>query len=603
MNIPHQKHIEFYEWQIQVLEEEWEKYANTSIKILMQDKRLFVGRIWGIQEAQGNVILRFKSGSIPRMKQPYILCLVGADAPANSADWSFTYLQFRGSSNPILSGLNSEIRTINYLKSDDDKWSYIIVNGFDEELLSSIKENYLENKNHPLIVVAETDPPIDYLIKLKEFVIKNPKDSILNLDVNVKEESWQPQHIDNQKSVTKDIIEIIETQATTIIQGPPGTGKSYLAAELSEHYLAKGESVCITALTNKALIEIAEKVGLEKPLGQGVVFKTNLTSDELKKISKLKRVESFSPRQGELLLSTYYKLSQKQAEIIAGSKRFDLLIIEEASQSYLATIAMFSSVASKVLVIGDHKQLTPIVIRREEALKIDKQIDGIINGLQTFAFNNSSISNRLIYTRRLTSGASDLTGNYYDNSLKSISEWEGKTVFNSDYFKLFHPNGGISIAKLPSSMTGFTEIELVRFISTIGREILQKNKDEEVALLSPYVDIESKLYEQYSRLSSDYSRITINTIHKIQGLTSDATILFLPLSNPAFDLDSNLFNVGTSRAKRGTLIVTYQHINLLHGASRETLKFINNCKDVTGTFLDAFNTFRKKCYVSSSFPE
>lgn len=171
MKIPHQSHIEFYEWQIQVLEEEWERYAKTNMKILVQDKRLFVGRIWGIQESQGNVVLRFKSGSVPRMKQPYILCLVGADTPTNSADWSFTYLQFRVSSDPRLSGLNSEIRTLNYLKSDDENWSYILVNGFDEELLASIKENYLDNRNHPLIVVAETDPPIDYLIKLKEFVI------------------------------------------------------------------------------------------------------------------------------------------------------------------------------------------------------------------------------------------------------------------------------------------------------------------------------------------------------------------------------------------------------------------------------------------------
>lgn len=593
MKIPHQSHIEFYEWQIQVLEEEWERYANTNMKILVQDKRLFVGRIWGIQESQGNVVLRFKSGSVPRMKQPYILCLVGADAPTNSADWSFTYLQFRVSSDPRLSGLNSEIRTLNYLKSDDENWSYILVNGFDEELLASIKENYLDNTSHPLIVVAETDPPIDYLIKLKEFVIQYPNDSIINLDVTVNEKLWNPNYLNNEKSVTNRVIEIIENQVTTIIQGPPGTGKSYLAAELCQHYLKSGKSICVTALTNKALMEIAVKKGLKEPIDKNVVFKTNLSSDELKQIPKLRRVESFSPRQGELLLSTYYKLSQKQSEIIAGSKRFDLLIIEEASQSYLATIAMFSSIASKVLVFGDHKQLTPVVIRKEEAFKIHSRIEGIINGLQTFAFNNSSISNRLIYTRRLTSDAAALTGIYYNNSLKSISDCEDNTKFASDYLNLFHFNGGVSIAKLPSSMVGFTEQELVRFICSIGHEILQNNKELEVALLSPYVNVESKFYEQYSRLSSDYKRITMNTVHKIQGLTADVTILFLPLNNPAFDLDANLFNVATSRAKRGTLIVTYQHINLLSGVTSETLQFIHSCKDVSSAFLDAFDSFKK----------
>ena len=305
MIIPHQKHIDFYEWQIQVLEDEWERYADTSMKILIQEKRLFVGRIWGLQESHGNVVIRFKSGIVPRMKQPYILCLVGAGAPSKSADWDFTYMQFRMSSAPRLSGLNTEIKTINYLKSDDAKWSYILVNGFEEQLIRSIKQNYLDKNEHPLIVVAETDPPIDYLIKLKDFVIQNPNDKIINLDVTVNESVWKPNHFVNKDSIAQDVIKLLEINSITIVQGPPGTGKSYLAAQICEHYLNQGKSVCVTALTNKALMEIANKSGLKNPLSNGVVSKTNLSSDERKLIPKLKQVENFSPMQGELLQSTY----------------------------------------------------------------------------------------------------------------------------------------------------------------------------------------------------------------------------------------------------------------------------------------------------------
>ena len=73
MSITRDRHIEFYNWQIEEFEEEWERYARSPVRILIQEKRLFVGRIWGIQESQGNVILRFKAGSVPRMKQPYLL--------------------------------------------------------------------------------------------------------------------------------------------------------------------------------------------------------------------------------------------------------------------------------------------------------------------------------------------------------------------------------------------------------------------------------------------------------------------------------------------------------------------------------------------------
>ena len=587
MIIPQDKHIEFYEWQIQVLEDEWERYAKSPMRILMQEKRLFVGRIWGVQEEQGNVILRFKAGVVPRMKQPYLLCLVGSDAPQDSSNWNFNYTTFRESQSPRLSGRNTDIYTQYYLKSNHSDWSYIAVNGFDSELLLNLKENFLSKQQHPLIVIAETDPPIDYLLKLKEYVASNGEDSILNLDVDKKEDSWNPINIDNEAEILQDVVDLIHNNHTTIIQGPPGTGKSYLAAQLSGYFLEQNYAVAVTALTNRALIEIAEKKGLDKAIGQKKVYKTNLSNDELKKLPSLQNVKSFSPINGELLLTTYYKLSQFHSEIIEGSKRFDLLIIEEASQSYLATIAMFSSIAKKVLVIGDHKQLMPVVIRRDQALKIHIKINGIIDGLKTLAFNNSDLSYRLTKTRRLTSVAAKLTGLYYDNKLSSISDLEGEISLHSKYSNLFQPNGGVSIVRLQSSRIGFLEEDIIKLLCKIANELMKSDKSLEVALLSPYIKIESAYYEQYSKLSTDYSHMTINTIHKIQGLTTDLTLHYMPLDNPGFDLDDNLFNVATSRSRMGTLLVTYEHIRLLSSVSTETLNFLHSCMDVT----DIFKTF------------
>jgi hypothetical protein len=590
MYIPQVKHIEFYEQQIKAHEDKWREYADCAMNILIQEKRLFIGRIWGVQESHGNVVLRFNEGEVPRMKQPYFLGLVGADAPDNPLNWKFSYKTFRSSMPPeprYFSGVKADIYTVTYWKTEEGK-SYIIVSGFDLEVLSTIKEKYLDRKIHPLIVIAETDPSVDYLIKLKEFVSKNENDTILNLELNVSEDNWKPVNLNNEKSVTSDVIQIIDKQKITLIQGPPGTGKSYLAAELCDYYLKQGKSICVTALTNKALMEIASKDGLINALSIGKVYKTNLTGDELKDIPKLKKVESFTPKYGDLLLSTYYKLAQKQSEIIEGSKRFDILIIEEASQAYLATIAMFSSIAEKILIIGDHKQLTPVVLKIEEAKQIFSKIEGVINGLQTFAFNHNEVSYRLTKTRRLTSDASKLTGLYYDNSLESISDEEGNTYFVSKYRNLFHENGGNSIAKLSSARIGFTERNIFNFICKISREIFANNPKIEIALLTPYVQVESELYTQYSKISNDYKFITINTVHKIQGLTTDLTILYLPLTNAAFDLNDNLFNVATSRATRGTLIITYEHINLASSVSIETKQFVTRCKNVSQEFTKQF---------------
>lgn len=588
MKIPQEKHIAFYAQQIKAQEDKWREYADCAMNILIQEKRLFIGRIWGVQESHGNVVLRFNEGEVPRMKQPYFLGLVGSEAPENPLTWKFSYKTFRESTQPrYYSGVKEDIYTVTYWKTEEGK-SYVLVSGFDLEVLSTIKEKYLDRKIHPLIVVAETDPPVEYLIKLKEFVSKNENDAILNLELNVSEANWKPLNLNNEKNVTNDVIQFIEKQKTTLIQGPPGTGKSYLAAELCDYYLKQGKSICVTALTNKALMEIASKDGLINPLNLGKVYKTNLTGDELKDIPKLKKVESFTPKYGDLLLSTYYKLAQKQSEIIEGSQRFDLLIIEEASQAYLATIAMFSSIAKKILIIGDHKQLTPVVLKIEEAKTIFEKIEGVINGLQTFAFNNNEVSYRLTKTRRLTSDASKLTGLYYYNSLESISDKEGNTDYVSKYRDLFHENGGVTIAKLSSARIGFTERNIFNFICKISREIIESNPKIEIALLTPYVSVESELYTQYSKLSNDYKFITINTVHKIQGLTTDLTILYLPLTPAAFDLNDNLFNVATSRATRGTLIITYEHIDLASSVSSETKQFIKRSKDVSGEFKNQF---------------
>ncbi|MBK7039977.1 MAG: ATP-binding protein [Bacteroidetes bacterium] len=222
-----------------------------------------------MQESHGNVVLRFNESEVPRMKQPYFLGLVGSEAPENPLTWNFSYKTFRESTQPrYYSGVKADIYTVTYWKTEGGK-SYILVSGFDLEILSTIKEKYLDRKIHPLIVVAETDPPVEYLIKLKDFVSKYENDAILNLELNVSEANWKPLNLNNEKNVTNDVIQFIEKQKTTLIQGPPGTGKSYLAAELCDYYLKQGKSICVTALTNKALIENCLQRWVNQPLNLG----------------------------------------------------------------------------------------------------------------------------------------------------------------------------------------------------------------------------------------------------------------------------------------------------------------------------------------------
>lgn len=581
---PNDAHQEFYRWQIELQEEEWKQYAGSRMKILMEEGKLFLGRIWGTT-SEGNVILRFKRQAVPRIKQEFELCFVGPDAPESSTDWMFTYTEFRTSEIPRLSSKNTPVKTVNFLKNDDEKWNYVIVSNFDQVLLNEVKEKYLNQKIHPRIVLAISDPPLEYLHNLLKFVTQFPKNDILNLDIRKIEQNWKPINLDNSEDISLDIIELIKENSQVIIQGPPGTGKSYLASHICDHFLKQRKSVCLTALTNNALKEIAQQSGLKNALENELVYKTNLSSDEKRKIPTLKSVTSISPIQGELLLSSYYQLSKKVFELIQEGKRYDLLIIEEASQAFLATIAMFKELADKILVIGDHKQLPPMVLNREISNEIHENIDKIIDGLKTYAFNYSEYSNRLTKTRRLSEPSAKLTGIYYDNSLESISGFDSNKSLFSNYSNLFDIRGGVSLAKVPISIKIRNQLDLDEIVAKIGADLVNSIKGIEVALLTPYIDNEKNIYFHFNRLSNKFNRTTISTIHRVQGITVDFTILYLPLKNAGgFDLNDNLFNVATSRSKRGTLIICSEEIDFISSKSLETSLFLEKVEDKTEEF-------------------
>lgn len=583
-------HIKFYDTEINTQLLEWESYLNKQMRILISEKVLFIGRVWAVSEKLGMITIRFRKNEIPRLNAPYFLGVVGNVPDKNPKNWRFTYKEFRESpGNYWHNKKGCEITALNYNRSEDN-WVFLSVSISDRNLYDFLKRDCLEAGVQPLVIIAENDPPLNYLFNLKEFVESGSNNQILQSDISLKEENWKPKGLDNKEDVTDQILKIITKQEITAIQGPPGTGKSYYVAKISQRLLDQDKSVAACALTNKALIELSGQPPLETSMNAGKVFKTTLSKDELVRQPTLQFADTFIPTQGNLLLTTYYKLSEQVKGLASSPKRYDLLIIEEASQAFLATIAMFSDIADRILIIGDHKQLPPVVVTSQRILsKIDPNIDGVINGLETYMLNNEMHSYRFVKTRRLTNEASDLTGLFYDKKLSSISLLNGKIEQSPDIKNVFHNNGGVTIARLPKvGKNAVKQTDLLDGITKMASEILDFRKEDAVALISSTVNIEKSIASSMSKHNPDYSRLTISTVHKAQGLTVDYTIYFMPLTNANFELDPNLFNVATSRAKKGTLIVTYDHLSMLAGLASEVLQFIKGADDVTTNLLNRF---------------
>ena len=144
------------------------------------------------------------------------------------------------------------------------------------------------------------------------------------------------------------------------MQGPPGTGKTYQIANVCRELCSKGKSVLVTALTNRALMEVAEKDALYDMLSTGKIYKTSLTSDEANRLPKLQACKEPTASSGCVMLSTFY-VSSRVATSVQQIRRFDVVIMDEASQALLAMFAATKLLGKKNIWVGDIEQLPPVV--------------------------------------------------------------------------------------------------------------------------------------------------------------------------------------------------------------------------------------------------
>ena len=193
-----------------------------------------------------------------------------------------------------------------------------------------------------VVVLGPQEPPMDYYQNLISIVSNEdpsmPAKSLLDFDK--KGLDWNPLPINSDSSNVAAILEHLKKQNELIFQGPPGTGKTYLMAALVGKLLEEHHSVLVTAMTNRALIELAQKNSLKPYLSDGKIAKTNVSADELSECKNLNPVNSkeITCISGAATLSTFYNTSG-WAKVCYNEQPFDYVIMDEASQSLYGMIA------------------------------------------------------------------------------------------------------------------------------------------------------------------------------------------------------------------------------------------------------------------------
>ena len=550
--VNHNKHIELIQSELIYQKNEFEKLLKKQAAKLFVENQLYLCRYQGFDEARGNLIVKFdhKICNPPR-KNENLQCFVSEMQYDDVINWGGISYQ--------------NIRSKFTAQFESKTVFFTFENGHTIVGLSGVKiEDVPKYQKDTLVFLAPTDPPLEYLFNLQNFLKETQPSTNEILDLEIGTLNWNPQPLTVDESIVTQIQTDLIEKEIIIIQGPPGTGKTFLMAQLCSAFLKTDYRILVTALTNRALIELAEKEHLKTALSEGKIYKSTLTADESKnkKIKGIKAFKSLSQQQPQMLLATYYIMSQIAAKAIQDT-HFDYIIIEEASQAFLSTIALARKLGKKCIIIGDIKQLEPI-FHKEYAPEDTNNYHWMICGLKAISFFLPT-SKQYILTDsyRLPQNSVDVTNSFYSGQLKSKSSAE--LPLNLSNFPLlnesFQSSGGTSIRKFQLADGKIPSTECSQFIIDLVNQLKQFDIKSEIAVLAFYRDSVRFLQKEIYSKCADTENVLVETIDRIQGLTTDFTIFFIPTESIPFALQANRFNVATSRAKLCTLIITDKNIN------------------------------------------
>ena len=567
----HNKHLELIQSELIYQKNEFEKLLKKQAAKMFVANQLYLCRYQGFDEARGNLIVKFdhKICNAPR-KNENLQCFVSEIQNDSVKNWGgLTYQDLR-----TKVATQFECKTVFFTYEQD----HTIVG------LSGVRiEDVPKYQKDALVFLAPTDPPLNYLLNLANFLKEAKPNTNEILELNIENPNWNPQPLIVDESIVTQIQTDLIEKEIIIVQGPPGTGKTFLMAQLCSAFLKTDYRILVTALTNRALIELAEKEHLKVALEEGKIFKTALTADESKnkKIKGIKAFKSLSQQQPQMLLATYYIMSQIATKAIEDT-HFDYIIIEEASQAFLSTIALSRKLGKKCIIIGDIKQLEPI-FHKEYEPEDTNNFHWMISGLKAISFFLTNTKQYILTdSYRLTQNSVDATNSFYSGQLKGKSI--AKLPLNFSNFPLldksFQNNGGTTLKKFELPDGRIPSTECSKFIIDIVNQLKLFDNKTEIAVLAFNRDSVRFLQKEIYSKCSNTENVLVETIDRIQGLTTDFCIFFIPTESIPFALQANRFNVATSRAKLCTLIIADKSITHFENISSEISFYFNHIRQL-----------------------
>lgn len=411
--------------------------------------------------------------------------------------------------------------------------------------------------------------------------------------------------IRNNKAQYDALVRAYSERNIFFIQGPPGTGKTTIIKELVEQYLLnyRGCRILIVSQANVAvdnalagivtnhkdevvrcgnaakISEDLQEVSLDYRYKSYINNLKEPIEDRKKEVYErwldfVQRERGLTSNIGELIIKSHHIVG---ATCVGLAKRktglekiiFDLVIVDEAGKALPGEILIPVLRAKKLVLIGDHKQLPPVInpaLYDPEKIEIENR-SVVINNLFEISlfqrlYERTPDTNKTMLTTQYRMPA--VLGNlvselFYSGKLINGNETNRKKPIYHEKNLVFYDFHKDNLYHESESDNAIVNKEEAIFILELLNSIEEKKPGHSIAVITPYRG-QNRLLRKTLLFSGPRLRkanIQINTIDAFQGDEAEIVVYCTTRSQKKtkYFSDFKRINVALSRAKNELIIV------------------------------------------------
>ena len=476
-------------------------------------------------------------------------------------------------------------------------------------------------KNNWEISGVHTDIGTKMLRNTASYLERNTADltRVENL-LNGKTQNSFAQFVDNIESLNESqnaaYINAINASDFCLIQGPPGTGKTTTIASIVKRLIIEGKRIFVTAPThtaiNNCLDSISKVVDVRWrsiKIGEKASNKEIQSNEIIEKLTRLQHYRwanfleenGVTENYGIAIGATAYSLCYPVTKRLEGWE-FDVAIIDEASQLSIPLALAVMSRVKKVIFVGDHKQLDPIIPKgtgnkmfaESVFSRLARLYPNEINLLNTSYRLNEDlivIPNNLFYNDELVAASST------NVDKKSYQSANYSNILNSKSHKLILHNVFDANGRSPHE---------AKIVAELVSDLLQNGVDiKDIGIMSPYRAQVREIKKEVKKIlpkkiEKPFESLFIDTVDSMQGQERNYIIYSFANSHPLeskrrldFFYSPNRLNVAITRAiKKCFVISNYKVFDIKDDELRDNEEYdkIKDSLDVFKRFIAMVST-------------